>query len=246
MKENLYKDYYNTHWYSEKEVNYKESEFFFKYNYDNIFNKIDKNIKILEIWSWQWKFAYYLKNKWFKNYIWLDLDKNIINETKEKYKNYEFYNISALEYLKNKIEEFDIIYMSHVFEHFTLEEWIELSKLINASLKKWWLWINEMPNAQSIYYASYWRYNDITHKIIYTPNSFNQVLLKSWFKRWNLIHKNEYIWTTLKNKIIHKFFIFIHKILILWMWLILKEPYTFNLVSIIKKDDQNINNNNNI
>lgn len=90
MKENLYNNYYETHWYSEYKVDYEKSSIFFKYNYDYVFNKLDKNIKILEVWSWQWKFAYYLNKKWFKNYIWLDLDDKIIKETKNKFNNYEF------------------------------------------------------------------------------------------------------------------------------------------------------------
>ena len=237
MKENLYKNYYSTHWYTAQKVDYNKAIIYLKYNYDNIFNKLDRNIKILEIGSWQWKFAYYLKEKWLKNYIWLDLDPDIIKETQGKFKDYKFYNISALEYLKDKKYEFDIIYMSHVFEHFTLEEWIKLARLIYQALKKWGLWINEMPNAQSIYYATYWRYNDITHKIIYTTNSFNQILLRAWFKRENIIHKNEYIGTTLIKRFIFKIWYILHKIWMLSLWVSLKEPHTFNLITIIKKDD---------
>ena len=139
--------------------------------------------------------------------------------------------------MKDKEWEFDIIYMSHVFEHFSLEDWIKLASLIKKSLKKWWLWINKMPNAQSLYYACRWKYTDITHKIIYTPNSFNQILLRPWFKRKDIAHKNEYIWTTVIRRIIFKVWYLFHKVWMLSIWVWLKEPHTFNLITLIKKDE---------
>jgi hypothetical protein len=79
-----------------------------------------------------------------------------------------------------------------------------------------------MPNAWCI---SAWvaRYNDITHKVIYTDNSFNQVLLEAGFKKENINHFNVY-----PNNFIKKLFFRLS-------WLFLSVPYnTFELMSVIK------------
>jgi len=177
----------------------------------------------------------YCKSKWFKNYIWFDLDSHIVKYTQWKFAYYIFSTENIFEYLKNNSNSIDIVFMSHVFEHFALEEWVKLSKLIYSALKKNWIWINVMPNAQSAYNSWYLRYNDITHKILYTPNSFSQVLLNSWFKKDNVIHKNAFIWYNIIKRIIYKLSIVFHKILFLSIWISFPKIHTMDLMSIIKK-----------
>lgn len=72
--------------------------------------------------------------------------------------------------------------MSHVFEHFSIEEGITLANQVLKHLKPHGKRINIMPNAGCIS-AGVARYNDITHKVIYTSNSFSQVLLEAGFDR---------------------------------------------------------------
>jgi len=126
--------------------------------------------------------------------------------------------------------------MSQVFEHFTIEEWNKLINLFHWSLKSWGLWINIMPNAQSIYNVWYLRYNDITHKTLYTSNSFNQLILNNWFLKNNIIHKNAFIWYNIIKRIIFKISVFFHKVLLLSIWSSLPKIYTMNLISIIRKE----------
>lgn len=234
--ENKYENYYKNHNYDINNIDYDNTIKIFNKNFWIIFNKLDKKkTNILEIWCWLWTFTNYIMNEWFYNYTWIDLDNYCININKSKFKKYNFYLENASSFLINKKNQFDIIYISHVFEHFSIEEWLKLSKLINSSLKNKWIWINIMPNAQSLYYSWYMRYVDITHKIIYSPSSFNQVLLKSWFNKENIEHKNMFIWYTVFKRLLYKIWLYFHKLLLASVWSKLYQPHTDNLISIIKK-----------
>jgi hypothetical protein len=213
------------------ELDYK----FAKNTYWDIFAWLDKNIKIIDLWCWFWRFAYFCQKEGFKNYIWIDIWEENINLCKKRFKEYIFLKNDIIEYLKSlKNNSVDIFHISHVFEHFTLEEWLEISKLINKKLKKWWIWLNIMPNADAYFGSATSMYTDITHKRIYNYLSFNEILLLSWFDITKIEHRNYWHVSKIK-KIIHKFFLKIFEacIIILWYWK--SKYYTTSLVTIIKK-----------
>jgi len=230
---NKYEDYYSNHiWYTNIKCDWIIKKY--KCNFGNIIDEKWKNINVLEIWSWMWCFTKFIKQLWIKNYTWIDLDKDSIQFLDKQYPEFEFINISVLDFLKWK-KQYDIIFMSHVFEHFSIEEWIYLSKLINKSLKDNWIWINIMPNAWSLYYSWYMRYVDITHKTLYSYESFSQVLLKSWFKKEKIIHKNFLLSCRLYFYFIINIWIFMHKILLWLIWQSMHKFFTDSLLTIIKK-----------
>jgi len=191
---------------------------------DRRFGKhITPNDKILEIWTWLWDFASYCLHRWVKEYTWIEIDEWLTDKLWKKFNNYKILCVDALDFFQNTTEKFDVIYMSHVFEHFTIEEWIVLARYICEHLAHQGTWINIMPNAWCIT-GCLGRYSDITHKTIYSSNSFNQVLLRAWFT---------------KNKI-HHFNMFPHgfvkKMLTKLLWKFLWVEYSsFQLLTIIKK-----------
>jgi len=230
---NKYKNYYSNHvWYST--INCKWLVKKYKCNFGDVFNKKWKNIKILEIWCWMWCFTEFIKNLNIKDYTWIDLDNDSIIFLKEKYPEFHFINISVFDFLKWE-DKYDIIFISHVFEHFSIEEWILLSKLIFKSLKSNGVWINIMPNAWSLYYSWYMRYVDITHKTLYSYESFSQILLQSWFQKDKILHKNFLVSCKFYFRFVKTIWIFIHKILLWLIWQSFHKIYTDNLLTIIKK-----------
>jgi hypothetical protein len=225
-----YDNYYQEHIWYNTNVNYRKCYKVINNNFWKLFNS--KNISILDIWCGQWKFAYFCKQKWVKNYIWIDLDNSIITQNKKNfnYDGYKFININVFEFLRNNKNKYDIIYVSSVFEHFDLENAFKLAELIYFKLNEWWYWLNIMPNANFIA-CSYFRYGDITHKIIYNDNSFNQILLNVWFKKENITHKNQrFHFNIILNSIIIFYWWCIHRL----VWLP-KNVITPDLYSIIKR-----------
>lgn len=194
-----------------------------------------KDIKILEIGFWNWKFANFLFQNWYKEYTWIDVDDFYIRDLKETFPEYHFYKSNIHEFLMPNKNKYDIIFMSHVFEHLNKSERETCIKCIETSLKKNWYRINYMPNADSDILLWYGRRWDITHYTIYNSISFEQLLNKySNFSEIN--HYNQYVW--FQNpiyRIFHKITLFFTKIYYLGMWSHLPKIYTWEFLSIIKK-----------
>jgi len=203
----LYKDYYKHHSYAWENINYKISDRDFEKKLGMVFEKFAKVPRVLEIWSGQWKFTHFCKMKWVTEYIGLEIDETMAQSTAEEFKPFSILNQDAVDFLKNSSEKFDIIFMSHVFEHFSIEDGIDLAKLIRAHLNDNWVWINFMPNGGSLIGNSL-RYCDITHKTIYTVTSFNQVLKISWFQAKDISHHTVFPLLSLAPRIMY--FCFYH------------------------------------
>ena len=235
-----YENYFKNHYKPVTEYEYAYSR---KYNEMNILpylKRFNENSSIVEIWSWHWTFAKYLSEQWFKNYIWFEIDDDMTKSLNSIFTDYKFYSSDVFEYLKSNPNSIDVLFMSNVFEHFTAEDWEKLNKLIYDSLREWGILINIMPNAGSVFMSTYWRYNDITHEIIYTENSYNHTLLNSWFNLGDIAHENIYFCSPSKLKLI--IWISLQKILLLFMkylFLLTGFPYgkvsTFEILTIARK-----------
>lgn len=187
---------------------------------------INSNNKVLEIWTGLWNFASYCTYKWIKDYTWIEIDKWIAKKLWKIFDGYKIICIDALNFLEKTPEKYDIIYMNHVFEHFTIEDGIILAIHIKQHLSHDWIWINTMPNAGCIS-GCLGRYSDITHKTIYSSNSFNQVILEAWFDKDNIHHFNVF-----PNGFIKRMFV---KLLWMLLWV---EYNTFQLMTITKNKSE--------
>jgi len=191
--------------------------------------------KVLEIWSWMWKFAYFCDKIWVKDYTWIDIDDYFFDENKKDFPHYLFIKTKFQEYLKDHQNKYDVIFVSHVFEHLDEKERGEMIRDIYSWLKNGWIRINYMPNADSALRVWTWRRNDITHKTIYTENSFSQVI-KSINNNFIIKNVNTYVWVkSIFRRFIHMLFLFFSKIYYLWMWYPFPKIYTFEMLSVLTK-----------
>ena len=194
-----------------------------------------KDARVLEIWSWMWKFTYFCDKIWVKDYTGIDIDDYFFDENKKDFSNYNFIKIWFQEYLSKHKNEFDIIFVSHVFEHLDEKERIEMIENIYNWLKKRWIWINYMPNADSTLRVWNLRWTDITHKTIYNDNSFSQVVYDSKCD-FEIGNFNTYVGSkNIFRRVIHLIFLFFTKIYYLWMWQCFPQIYTFEIISILTK-----------
>lgn len=195
---------------------------------------ISKTFKVFEIWFWTWNFATYCKFKWISDYTWVDIDNYYWEKINKLLPNYIFLKESFQDFLQDKFEKYDLIFTSHVVEHLEKDELFDMIKCIYNSLKKWWIWINYMPNANSTINWLNMRYCDITHINFYNNQSFEQIIRNSWCNFNKIYHLNDRP-TTLIKRIINIFFITLTKIYYLWMMQTLPQYHSINLISIIKK-----------
>lgn len=238
MKEK-YVDYYKHHdlygnkeWFDEKEwVSLFQK---FDANFWSILKTLDKNTPILEIGCGQGYFAHYLKKLWFQNYTGFDFDEKVVVKNNQQIEWYKFYSTDVQQYLDENTNNIGMIFMSHVFEHLTKKDAMTLSEKIYTWLKPNGYWLNIMPNAGSLLWATYLRYTDVTHEILYNSNSFSQLLMASGFQKESIQHKNK----TTSNLVLNwgrKIIISFLRILIKILWYPADTIYTSEIVTIIKK-----------
>ena len=215
-----------------KEESLKEKSFSIIKRFGHILNK-NKNFRILDIGCGDGSFTRICNKKGFANYYGIDLCEDFITKNKKLYPDYTFKNIDIFDFFSTNKDKFDIIYMSHVFEHFDMKKGKELLQQIHSNLNKNGYLLNIMPNASSIFLACELRYKDITHKTIYTENSFNQLLNPLSFN--NVVHMNNYIGQTKVKRLIHKIAKFIFQILIKSLGFSYPKIYTNEIITIAKK-----------
>lgn len=201
-------------------------------------NKLKKDItelSVLEIGSGPWYFAAFCKNAWIRDFTGLDLDENIVKATSEKFSPYIFLHEDGASFLKKNLnKKFDIIFLSHVFEHFDTEESKEIVSLIYENLAPNGVWINIMPNAASLN-SGFLRFHDYTHRMIYDDNSFNQFLRGIDGVNISASHSNiEPVYSQKSHRYIFPILLFFRKLFLLsmgWYYPI----YTNEILSFIYK-----------
>lgn len=202
------------------------------------FDSQKKDIKILEIWLWNWDFAYFCRENWVQDYTWIDIDDAYIPQLKQKFSGYKFIVADIVEFLKESDIQYDIIFMSHVFEHLPESVANNATILIYTKLNIGGYWINYMPNADSAK-ACALRHIDVTHQTIYNVNSFEQRLFMNEAEFTEVRHFNTLpaIHPIIKLifKIIHPFFLWSTKIYYYGMGLTFPKVYTSELLSVMKK-----------
>ena len=210
----------------------EEKIFIIKKHFGHILNK-NKNLKILDIGCGEGALAKVCSQTDSVDYYGIDICSGFIEQNKKLYPNYTFKNIDIFDFFSTNNNNFDIIFMSHVFEHFDLKKGKELLQQIHSNLNKNGYLLNIMPNASSIFLACELRYKDITHKTLYSENSFNQLLNYAGFN--NMIYMNKYIGQTKTKRLIHKITKFIFQIFIKSLGFSFPKIYTNEIITIAKK-----------
>lgn len=185
---------------------------------------ITPGAKILEIGTGMGGFANFCLSKGVKNYTGIEVDTGVAQKLSNHFQSYTISSDDVFEFFEKTDEKFDVTFMAHVLEHFTIEEGIRLAQLIREHTNPGGVRINIMPNAGCIS-GSMGRYNDITHKVIYTTNSMNQLLLQAGWTYENIQHFN-----VLPNSIIKKLFFRISG------YFLSIKYNTFELLTIVKAD----------
>lgn len=207
------------------------------------------NIRVLEIGCGQWYFAQYCKELGVISYTWYDLDASIVEYCSELFPSYTFSNGDVYDHLQSAPNSYDIVFMSHVFEHIPIEQRDSMIQCIYSALKPWGQRINIMPNAWTLFMWTYWRYNDLTHITLYTENSYGQLLLENDVPLTHITHHNCFSPRLFKRNavlivLMRKCLSYLFKVIITLWWYPTGKVHTFEILSVISKDaTKNINHN---
>jgi len=130
-----YNNYAKTFSNSRKNMKWEELDYFLDYISD-----ID-NLKILDVWCWNWRLLKHLidKNIKINKYLWVDLSEWLLSEARKIHDSYDFLELDMLK-LDSINEKFNIIFFVASFHHLScVEDRLLVLKEVYNLLEKWWL-----------------------------------------------------------------------------------------------------------
>lgn len=166
----------------------------------------DKHARILDIGCGAGQFLLFLREEGYTNFIGVDIGKGQIDFCK-RYITQNVLEISDVSlYLKENREQFDLITMFNVIEHFPKNEIIEILKLASNALKRQGRLIVKTIN-MSCLSACFNRYIDFTHEIAFTERGLADILKVVGFSDITLygqkaslrLSAKRLIWLTLRS-----------------------------------------------
>ena len=146
----------------------------------------DKNAKIIDLGCGNGGFIYWLQKMGYQNAEGIDISAEQI-EAGQKLGIKNIRQTDIKEFLLTQLpnysitNNYDVIFMRDVIEHFSKEEILDILEIIYKSLKNNSILIIQTPNAESPFSGRF-RYCDFTHEISFTESSIRQILLVSGFK----------------------------------------------------------------
>lgn len=165
----------------------------------------NKQSFIIELGCGNGGLVYWLQNFGYSNASGIDRSAEQVNCAKK----FGIKNISEdnlMDFIKNKKDFYDAIFLRDVLEHFKKDEIIEIMDMIYLSLKKGGKLIIQTPNGASIFGSRY-RYHDFTHELSFTENSLRQIMIVSGFSNFEFYETKPVIYgfKSLSRAILWKF-----------------------------------------
>lgn len=139
----------------------------------------NKNVKIMDLGCGNGGFVCWLQRSGYLNAEGIDASEEQIDVAKKlgisKIKKAEI-----KEFIKDKKQEYDVVFMRDVLEHFNKSEILDILEFVSQSLKYGGRIIVQVPNANNVL-SGRLRYGDFTHETGFTDESVRQALLVSGF-----------------------------------------------------------------
>ncbi|HET6512862.1 MAG TPA: class I SAM-dependent methyltransferase [Candidatus Kapabacteria bacterium] len=148
--------------------------------YYPLFSHLPKNAAILDLGCGPGRTMLFMKSKGFTNVTGVDISEEQTEIARRRGLN--AITADVKDHLVQHSNEYDMIIMIDVVEHFSKAELIELFKLIHYSLKKGGIVIYQTVNGEGMYPTQI-MYGDLTHMTYLTAGSSEQLLRATGFDR---------------------------------------------------------------
>lgn len=176
-KEKLYKNYVSTHILPRKGETTLDIFKSKSVTWQKTFRRFlpeDRNAKIIDAGCGNGSIVWWLQQIGYTEAEGIDISSEQI-EIARKLGVRKVYQADLKEFLRTRIQFYDIIILRDVIEHFKKEEIIEILEICCESLKNSGKIIIQVPNAESPFFGRI-RYGDFTHEIAFTMSSLSQLL----------------------------------------------------------------------
>ncbi len=166
---------------------------FYLFHKTNYMNKLpqDTSANILIVSSGVGYFQYSLGRWGYTNVLGIDTDREKIAYAKDKGFNSEC--VHCFEYLKDKENEFDFIFVEQEVNHLTAEEFVAFLALCKQALKKAGTIIVCAANAANPLIATEYLGNNVDHYIQIAPHGMEQYLNLGGFNEFTLFSHDFYV-----------------------------------------------------
>jgi SAM-dependent methyltransferase len=197
----VYQKYYSLHFRrfhdpKRLELEYEQFYYFWKKNLERHLSGIDKQKgKILELGSGMGQHLFALQKLGFQNVQGVDVSPEQVKILQDK--GFSVLGADATKFLAGKEDEYDLIFLFDVIEHFRKDEIGLLLKNIQKALRPGGLLLIETFNATNPS-ALGMRYIDNTHEIGFTRNSLESFLRLGGFE------KNHFLFFTIPDFFVWK------------------------------------------
>jgi 2-polyprenyl-3-methyl-5-hydroxy-6-metoxy-1,4-benzoquinol methylase len=172
---------------------------------------VDKDAVILDFGCGTGGFLYHLKKMGFKNFFGVDISRSQVEYCRKNVSD-RVEAINGLDYLKSKINTYDVITAYDVLEHLPKSETLYFLELAFAALKNRGKIIVRVPNMSNPFGLDA-RFNDFTHEVGFTSKSLYQVLWLAGFRSVTILQDQAIDVRSFRN--------WVRKVLIGWLhhWL---------------------------
>lgn len=195
----IYKSYLSAHFQSLNSQGYDRLCSAYDMNYRNLLPK-DKRSQILDFGCGMGHFLFYLKKKGYSNIIGIDRSEEVVRHCKKEGILQAKHVNDSLEFLNEHKNEFDIIVLNDVMEHFHKSEVVKILQGIHGALRDKGKVIIKVPNMGNPFAAAS-MYVDFTHEVGYSEALLPQLLQVLNFKNVNCYEEKIYIRSPLKRVI---------------------------------------------
>ena len=175
IRKPLYEKYYSAFKMGEprEKFGFLHLKLWYNEKYLPLFKGRKRNEAILDLGCGQGFMLRYLQSAGFTNLSGVDISEEQVKIAKER--GFNVFHADVMSFLKEHVDEYEIIVAIDIIEHFKKEELYELLLLIQQALKPGGLFIIQTPNGDGLM-PNYVIYGDLTHFTILSPLSLKNIL----------------------------------------------------------------------
>ncbi|MBE7440642.1 MAG: class I SAM-dependent methyltransferase [Spirochaetales bacterium] len=202
---------------------------------DNFKTHMNSQSRVLDLGCGSGNLAFLCAELGVVDYTGIDLSEENIAICRNDFPRYQFAVSDILAYLQNSNREYDIVLMSHVMEHFSLNEALTILQEIKNRITPGGFFVNIMPNAQAYFHATAVLYSDITHERLYSAISFSHLLRKAGWPSFR--HYNYRVGGSAFRRLLHSIALKFFEMLLSALGFDRHSIYTSSIITVASKNN---------
>ena len=158
----------------DNEISFLRKINYVKFNYSKYINKDNSNMSVLEIGPGTGSLLQYLNKNNISNIDVIDNDSSVLQFINKTFTINKVFRTNNLSTINKMLQEYDLIFMLQVFEHFPKTAYVDIVQALFCKLKKGGSMIIMVPNGGNPLNILE-RYHDLQHENAFTEDSLKEI-----------------------------------------------------------------------